>query len=29
MINYPLGMPDYLEQWRQVKADGYRGFELR
>ncbi|MGE0861197.1 MAG: flavin-containing monooxygenase [Gammaproteobacteria bacterium] len=29
MINYPIGMPDYLEQWRQVKADRYRGFELR
>ncbi len=29
MINYPLGMPDYLEQWRQVTEDGLKGFELR
>jgi cation diffusion facilitator CzcD-associated flavoprotein CzcO len=29
MINYPIGMPDYLEQWRQVKAADYTGFELR
>lgn len=29
MINYPIGMPDYLEQWSQVKAADYRGFELR
>lgn len=28
MINYPIGMPDYLEQWKLVKADKYRGFEL-
>lgn len=26
MINYPIGMPDYLEQWRMVKAAGYAGF---
>ncbi len=29
MINYPIGMPDYLEQWREVKAADYRGFDLR
>jgi cyclohexanone monooxygenase len=29
MINYPIGMPDYLEQWRQVKAANYTGFDLR
>lgn len=29
MINYPIGMPDYLEQWKLVKADRYRGFEMR
>ena len=28
MINYPLGIPDYLEQWRQVKKDGYSGFSM-
>ena len=26
MINYPIGMPDYLEQWQAVKAAGYAGF---
>ena len=26
MINYLIGMPDYLEQWRAVKAAGYAGF---
>lgn len=29
IINYPIGMPDYLEQWREVKAADYRGFDLR
>jgi cation diffusion facilitator CzcD-associated flavoprotein CzcO len=28
MINYPIGMPDYLEQWATVKASGFRGFEF-
>jgi hypothetical protein len=28
MINYPIGMPDYLEQWETVKAAGFRGFEF-
>ena len=28
MINYPIGMPDYLEQWRMVKAEDYKGFML-
>lgn len=28
MINYPIGMPDYLEQWRLVKAAAYTGFML-
>ena len=28
MINYALGMPDYLAQWAQVKEAGYAGFEL-
>lgn len=26
MINYPIGMPDYLAQWQQVKTAGYAGF---
>ena len=26
MINYPIGMPDYLEQWQQIKAADYTGF---
>lgn len=26
MINYPMGMPDYLDQWRQAAAGGYAGF---
>jgi hypothetical protein len=25
MINHPIGMPDYREQWRQIKAAGYTG----
>ena len=29
MINYPIGMPDYLEQWANIKASGFEGFELR
>ncbi len=29
MINYPIGMPDYLEQWAMVKAADYAGFDLR
>jgi cyclohexanone monooxygenase len=28
MINYPMGMPDYLDQWRQSKAAGYAGFVI-
>lgn len=28
MINYPIGMPDYLEQWQLVKASGYEGFRF-
>ena len=28
MINYPIGMPDYLEQWRSVKRAGYAGFDF-
>lgn len=28
MINYPIGMPDYLDQWRQAKEAGYAGFRL-
>jgi len=28
MINYPLGMPDYLEQWRVLKAADYAGFRF-
>ena len=26
MINYPIGMPDYLEQWQMVKTAQYEGF---
>lgn len=29
MINYPMGMPDYLSQWQKVKASGYSGFDMR
>ncbi len=29
MINYPIGMPDYLEQWQRVKAEDYAGFSFR
>lgn len=29
MINYPLGIPDYLEQWRQAEKAGYAGFAIR
>lgn len=29
MINYPIGMPDFLAQWEQAAARGYEGFELR
>lgn len=29
MINYPIGMPDYLEQWAIAKASGFEGFDLR
>lgn len=28
MINYPIGMPDYLDQWRHVKEAGYAEFKL-
>ena len=28
MINYPRGIPDYLQQWREVKARGYGDFRL-
>jgi cation diffusion facilitator CzcD-associated flavoprotein CzcO len=28
MINYPLGIPDYLEQWRLAKEGSYAGFEI-
>lgn len=27
MINYPIGMPDYLDQWRLSKEAGYAGFD--
>ena len=29
MINYPIGIPDYLEQWAIAKASGFDGFDLR
>jgi cyclohexanone monooxygenase len=29
MINYPLGIPDYLAQWREVEKAGYSGFDIR
>lgn len=29
MINYPLGMPDYLAQWELEKAAGYGGFAVK
>lgn len=29
MINYPLGMPDYLAQWELEKAAGYGGFVVK
>ena len=29
MINYPLGVPDYLAQWREAKQSGYAGFDIR
>jgi len=29
MINYPIGMPDFLEQWRQTVERDYAGFVLR
>lgn len=29
MINYPMGMPDYLEQWAKESDAGYTGFDLR
>lgn len=28
MINYPIGMPDFLEQWRQAVERDYAGFVL-
>ena len=28
MINYPIGMPDFLEQWRQTVERDYAGFVL-
>lgn len=28
MINYPAGIPDYLERWRESKAAGYAGFSI-
>jgi cyclohexanone monooxygenase len=29
MINYPMGIPDYLAQWRESEKAGYAGFEIR
>lgn len=28
MINYPMGMPDYLEQWANEANSNYRGFRI-
>ncbi len=28
MINYPRGIPDYLQQWRESKAGNHAGFRL-
>lgn len=29
MINYPMGIPDYLAQWQVSAEAGYAGFDLR
>ncbi len=29
MINYPMGMPDFLTQWQEAARAGYSGFDLR
>ncbi|HEY9417371.1 MAG TPA: cyclopentanone 1,2-monooxygenase, partial [Pseudonocardia sp.] len=28
MLNYPGGLPQYLEKWAEVQAAGYSGFEI-
>ncbi|MGE0373232.1 MAG: hypothetical protein AB7Q01_15295 [Gammaproteobacteria bacterium] len=28
MINYPMGIPDYLAQWRASAQAGYAGFDI-
>lgn len=29
MINYPMGLPDYLTRWAEAKSAGYAGFDIR
>ena len=29
MINYPMGIPDYLNRWAESKSAGYAGFDIR
>lgn len=28
LLNYPGGLPMYLQKWAEVRADGYSGFEI-